>query len=121
MGIADPSIWDGSRGPSIADKMAAEKVYWTKADNERIAGKMQVHSRLMFRPDGVPMLQAFKDCEAFRRIIPAMNYDLIKVEDVDSSSEDHVYDEVRYMCMQFPINAYKPVKVRMKYFNPLED
>lgn len=121
MGIADPSIWDGSRGPSIMDKMAAEKVYWTKADNERIAGKMQVHSRLMFRPDGMPMLQAFKDCEAFRRIIPAMNYDLIKVEDVDSSSEDHVYDEVRYMCMQFPINAYKPVKVRMKYFNPLED
>lgn len=121
MGIADPSIWDGSRGPSIMDKMAAEKVFWNKADNERIAGKMQVHSRLMFRPDGIPMLQAFKGCDAFRRIMPAMNYDLIKVEDVDSSSEDHVYDEVRYMCMQFPIKAVAPSARQRKQFNPLED
>lgn len=120
-GVADPSIWDGSRGPSIADKMAGEKVYWIKADNERIAGKMQVHGRMMFRPDGLPMMQAFSTCDAFRRIIPAINYDIIRVEDVDTSSEDHVYDEVRYMCMYLPVKAVAPVSRQRRVFNPLED
>lgn len=120
-GVADPSIWDQSRGPSVADVMAGKGVYFTPGDNERMPGKMQVHNRLAFRPDGRPMLYVFEDCMAFRNTIQALTYDLIKPEDIDTDSEDHVYDETRYMCMDRPLSAKEPVPFKRKVYNPLED
>ncbi|MEG1813946.1 MAG: phage terminase large subunit, partial [Clostridia bacterium] len=120
-GVADPSIWDSSRGPCVADMMAENGVYWVPGDNERMPGKMQLHRRLAFRPDGKPMLQAFDGCTAFRRIMPSLTYDLIQVEDIDTHGEDHLYDETRYMCMHLPLSlkAKKPETPRRYAFNPL--
>lgn len=38
-GIADPSIFDRSRGKSVADMMAENGVYWSGGDNHRIGRK----------------------------------------------------------------------------------
>lgn len=120
IGIADPSIWDESRGESIASMMERCGVYWDKADNTRIAGKMQIHYRLSFDDDGLPMLYVFETCPNFIRTIPNLVYDPIDVEDVDTKQEDHIYDETRYMCMSNPIKPRLPTKSAPLPYNPLE-
>ncbi len=106
-GVADPSIWDQSRGPSIAEMAAKEGVYFTPGDNARIPGWMQCHYRLQFDEEGYPRMYVFDTCKAFIRTIPLLEYDDHKVEDLDTEGEDHVADEWRYMCMSRPI---KPIK-----------
>jgi len=119
-GICDPSLDDRSRGPSVMDMMRREGIMFVKGDNTRIAGKMQFHYRLRFRPDGMPMFYTFRECKDFIRTIPALNYDDIHVEDVDTHSEDHPYDEGRYMFMARPIDAKEPQKPKARQWNPLE-
>ena len=113
VGIADPSIFDTSHGDSIADLMAREGVYWSPGDNQRIAGKMQYHYRLAFNKDGLPMFYVFDTCREFIRTIPQLVYDEKKVEDIDTTQEDHIYDECRYFLMEHMIarreNTKKPV------------
>lgn len=102
-GIADPSIFDESRGESIAAMMARSGVYFDRGDNSRLAGKMQLHHRLAFDEKGVPMLYVFSTCRNFIRTLPALVYDSADVEDVDTAGEDHIYDECRYVLMEYPI------------------
>lgn len=106
-GVADPAIWQrtGHDGPTIAEIFATEGVYWVRADNDRLAGLMQVHQRLK---EG--KLKIFSNCVHLIRTLPALTYDKIKVEDVDTKQEDHAYDAVRYMCMARPIKSVKPEK-----------
>ena len=58
-GVADPAIFDESRGESIAAMMERSPHFlrWQPGDHTRLAGKMQFHYRLRFAPDGRPMLQ----------------------------------------------------------------
>lgn len=76
-----------------------------RADNDRLAGLMQVHQRLK---EG--KLKIFSNCVHLIRTLPALTYDKIKVEDVDTKQEDHAYDAVRYMCMARPVKTVKPEK-----------
>ena len=39
------------------------------------------------------------------RTIPALVYDDVHVEDIDTTQEDHIYDECRYVLMEHPITA----------------
>ena len=64
---------------------------------------MQVHYRLAFDENGYPMMYIFRNCKAFIRTIPLLQYDKHKPEDLDTEGEDHVADEVRYFCMSRPI------------------
>ena len=51
------------------------------------------------------MLQVFSTCRHFIRTIPSLVYDQRDVEDVESKvSEDHIYDECRYVLMENPIS-----------------
>jgi hypothetical protein len=118
-GIADPSIWDASRGKSVAESASDHKIYFDPGDNERIAGWMQVHYRLAFDENGFPMMYVFENCKAFIRTIPALQYDDHKVEDLDTDGEDHVADEVRYFCMSRPIKARTASKPDQYYKSPL--
>ena len=104
-GIADPSIWDASRGESIAAMMEREGVFWEPGDNKRIPGKQQFHYRLAFDSNGYPMMYVFKTCRHFIRTIPALVYDQVDVEDIDTDGEDHEFDAARYMFMAHPIPA----------------
>lgn len=102
-GVADPSIWDTSRGESVAQSAARYGIYFTPGDNKRIAGWMQMHYRLSFDGEGYPMMYIFENCRAFIRTIPLLCYSRTCPEDLDSSLEDHVADETRYFCMSRPI------------------
>ena len=120
IGVADPAIWDASRGESIAETAARYGVYFTKGDNERIAGWMQCHYRLQFDEDGYPRMYVFNTCRAFIRTIPLLIYDEHKVEDLDTTMEDHVADEWRYFCMSRPIKPIRAVKEQRILFDPLD-
>ena len=102
-GVADPSIFDQSCGESVAEMMEREGIFFDPADNARIAGKMQLHHRLAFDANGVPGLYVFHTCNHFIRTVPALVYDTANVEDVNTAMEDHIYDETRYVAMEFSI------------------
>lgn len=120
--VADPSIFERSRGDSVAQQMEPgddrEGVYFRKADNARIAGKMQYHERLRFGEDGRPMMYVFNTCRAFIRTIPILPYDLKKPEDVDTASEDHAYDAGRYFFMARPAPVREIETVQAPVFDP---
>ena len=102
-GVADPAIWDGETGESIAETAQKYRVYFEKGDHDRLPGWMQCHYRLAFDNDGFPMMYVFNTCKAFIRTVPTLMYDDHRPEDLDSDGEDHVADEWRYMCMSRPI------------------
>ena len=51
--------------------------------------------------------------DVYKRQIPQLVYDEKKVEDIDTTQEDHIYDECRYFLMEHMIarreNTKKPV------------
>jgi hypothetical protein len=119
-GIADPSIFEESRGESIAAMMERVGVYFDKADNSRIPGKMQMHNRFAFDDNGLPMLYVFSTCTNFIRTIPTLVYDELNVEDVDTDCEDHIYDECRYVLMEHPISPPVRKAPELIIFDPLD-
>nr|DAQ85126.1 MAG TPA: Large subunit terminase [Caudoviricetes sp.] len=120
IGVADPAIWDASRGESVADTAARYGVFFTPGDNERIAGWMQCHYRLQFDEDGYPRMYVFNTCRAFIRTVPTLIYDEHRAEDLDTKMEDHVADEWRYFCMSRPIKPIRAVKEPRILFDPLD-
>lgn len=120
IGIADPSIFDESRGESVAYMMSKSPnfIYFNRGDNTRIAGKMQIHYRLAFDDNGSPMFQCFNTCKHFIRTLPNLVYSESKVEDINTDTEDHIYDEFRYVCMNSPISP-KLKKIAPYTYDPL--
>nr|DAW60910.1 MAG TPA: Large subunit terminase [Caudoviricetes sp.] len=102
-GVADPAIWDGETGESIAQCAARHGIYFVKGDHARIPGWMQLHYRLAFDENGYPQMYVFKNCRAFIRTLPLLQYDGSMGEDLDSDGEDHIADETRYFLMSRPI------------------
>ncbi|MBQ8528468.1 MAG: phage terminase large subunit [Clostridia bacterium] len=121
LGIADPSIWDSSRGESIAATAAKNKVIFTPGDNARIAGWAQVHNRMQFDEEGYTRIYFFTTCRSAIRTIPTLVHSETFVEDLDTTGEDHIADEVRYMCMARPVPALRRVanEARVMY-DPLD-
>ena len=120
-GIADPAIYQKNGGESIGGIMEKQGVYWDRADNSRIAGKQQIHNRLAFSDEGRPRLYIFSTCRQFIRTFPCLVYSTTDVEDVDTTGEDHIYDELRYMCMERPVAAIsRRVSSLERAYDPLE-
>jgi len=102
-GVLDPSAFKEDGGPSIAERMVkAGWKTWQRADNQRIPGWDQVRARLVGDGDGRPMLYIFDTCTHLIRTLPALQHDEHKPEDVDTESEDHAGDALRYGCMSRP-------------------
>lgn len=118
--VADPAIWDSSRGESIAETAAKYGIYFTPGDHERIPGWMQVHYRFQFDRNGYPRMYVFNNCKAFIRTIPLMMYSETHPEDLDTKLEDHCPDEVRYMCMSRPVSPIVPIKRKIILSDPLD-
>ena len=119
IGVADPAIFEESTGQSISALMAREGVYFNKADNTRIPGKMQCHYRLAFDDNGRCKFYVFDNCRDFIRTVPSLVYDETHVEDVDTKQEDHIYDEWRYVMMANPMTAPPKRKEELHEFDPL--
>lgn len=128
--VADPAIWSktpnahkyGIKGPSVFQDMQAQGLFFLKADNDRLQGKMQVHKRLEVVMDvdtetgeilsESTLFNCFNSCKEFWRTMPEMRECPKNPEDVDSDSEDHIYDELRYSCM------FKPIKPKLVKTTP---
>ena len=107
------------QGLNKADTAAKYGVYFVPGDHERIAGWMQCQYRLQFDEHGYARCYIFENCTGFIRTIPLMMYDEHKVEDLDTSMEDHIADEWRYMCMNRPVQPLRPVETVTILNDPL--
>ena len=108
--VLDPAAFTQDGGPSIAERLDNA---WRRADNARVArsgamgGWDQVRQRLV-GDDGIPQLYVFSTCTNLIRTLPALQHDPNKPEDVDTDSEDHAADTLRYLCMSRPMTGDKP-------------
>jgi hypothetical protein len=99
--------------PSIQMMYATEGLGTVPADNNRLAGWQAVHAYLAegplcsfhaaarardeWRGDACPKLHVVEGtCPNLVRTLPALPYDPIRVEDVDTKADDHVADALRY-------------------------
>lgn len=118
-GVADPSIWDASRGEAIIESADRNFVYFQPGDNKRIPGWMQCHYRLSFDNDGKPMVYFFNTCRHAIRTLPLLNYSEHSPEDLDTSQEDHFADSFRYFCMSRPIKPNISEQISLPDIDPL--
>lgn len=100
----DPSTFATNGGPSIAEEMARAGIWWKRADNRRVAGQGpvggwdQVRKRL--KGDGeAPMIFFMDCCTHLLRTLPMIPADPVILDDIDTDSEDHAADALRYGCM----------------------
>ena len=113
-GVLDPSAFREDGGPSIAERMAREKVQFKPADNKRISqrgamgGWDQMRARLVGDADSNPMIVCFSTCSASIRTIPVLQHDPDHLEDLDTAAEDHAADDWRYACMSRPWTTQAP-------------
>lgn len=121
-GIADPAIWDESRGKegTIITMFENEGVFFEKGKHDRLSGKMQCHYRFAMDEDNKPMAYIFSTCKPFLRTIPNLIYSTKNTEDVDTTQEDHDYDAMRYFFMSNPISPQRPKQNKVKEWNPLD-
>ena len=103
--IADPAIFDESRGESVARMMSRSPNFliFEKGDHKRLPGKMQFHYRFAFDKEGDCMYQIFNTCKGTIRTLPNLVYSTTHFEDIDTEQEDHLYDAIRYVLMEHPI------------------
>ena len=98
--VADPAIWISNGGISIGEELLANGCFYRKADNKRLAGWQQIRERLGSEE---PLLYIFSTCTNLLRTIPIMQHDHKTPEDLDTTSEDHAVDTLRYLCMSRPL------------------
>lgn len=116
-GPADPSIFTAENGVCIADDMARMRMRFDAADagpGSRKNGAERVRQYLKAAikwPMEEPGLFVFSTCAQFLRTVPIIPRDLKKPDDVDTESEDHIWDETRYRVM-FKRKAVKEQKLQ---------
>jgi hypothetical protein len=107
-GVLDSSLWHkrGDTGPSIAERMILKGCRWRPADRSRgsrIAGKNEIHRRLQVDEyTGEPRMVIFHTCRNLISQLPSIPLSKTNPEDVDTHSEDHLYDALRYGVMSRP-------------------
>lgn len=115
-GIMDSSVWSrrGDIGPPIPEIMRNNGCVWRPSDRSggsRHSGKMEVHRRLRIFTDenGQPnaKLKFFRNCRNLIRTLPVLPLDINDLEDINTKSDDHCYDSLRYGLMSRPIDAAK--------------
>ena len=106
-GVADPSVWDESRGKtgSTIEIFRKYGIFFEKGKNARLSGLIQVHNRLKFDENGNSMFYVFSTCRNVIRTMPDLVYSKQNDEDIDTDGEDHIYDALRYLFMERPISA----------------
>lgn len=120
IGVADPSIWDASRGDAIIEAADRNFVFFYPGDNKRLPGWMQCHYRLSFDDEGYPMVYFFNTCKDAIRTLPLLTYSEKCPEDLDTDGEDHFADSFRYFCMSRPIKPCRQNPSAQDLDDPLD-
>jgi|TARA_R110000751_G_scaffold5310_1_gene24387 hypothetical protein len=117
-GILDSSLWHkrGDTGPSLAEQMTMRGCRFRPSDRSkgsRVSGKNEIHRRLQVDEyTKEPRLVFFNTCTNVASQLPALPIDKKNPEDIDTHSEDHLYDALRYGIMsrpRFSIFDYDPM------------
>lgn len=89
------------KSTSIADQfVAAHEDFRGKlkpGSKERVSGWENLHNWLSLAPDGRPYWLITDNCVNLIRTLPELVHDEYKVEDVNTTGEDHAADDQRYM------------------------
>jgi len=135
--VIDPSAWikgkeKGNEAMSGADimedtykeRMKEQKktgaLTLLRGNNDRLNGWTAVREYLkpMMRKEVVmAKLQVFDNCRELIRTLPALVFDAIRVEDVDTDGEDHGPDAIRYGIMTKPVAGKTQEEVLDDFFN----
>jgi hypothetical protein len=130
--VIDPSAWikgkekdtEAISGADIMEsvykEVAKKTLMLMRGNNDRINGWRTVREYLkpiMTQDERViAKLQVFSTCFEFIRTFPALVYDAIRVEDVDTDGEDHSGDSIRYGLMSKPIPSRTQEQVIQDFF-----
>ena len=127
-GVLDSSLWHkrGDTGPSLAEQMIMKGCRWRPSDRSkgsRVSGKNELHRRLQVDEyTGEARLVFFDNCVNTISQIPAIPLDKNNPEDVDTKSEDHLYDALRYGIMSRPrFNIFDfDVPINQRQYEPAD-
>ena len=115
-GPADSAIFTVQDGKSIADKHRIDGIFWEEA-KKGPGSRMHAWSeirQLLSNSLKSPMedkgLFITENCLQFKRTIPVIQRDKKNLDDVDTSSEDHICDETGYM-VRWEMRFIKKVKI----------
>lgn len=104
-GLLDYEAWAkrGEEGPTAGLSMQNMGIRLFKANKNRAAGIEQCLERLSLE-DGKPKLYIFGDrCPNLVRTLPALRADPRNPNDVDTDDEDHLFDALKYLLLDWPV------------------
>jgi hypothetical protein len=108
-----------SETETIEKKMADEGVSWTPSDKSKGSRKIGLQvfrDRLEASIRGEDAGILFMDCcRASTALLPELPRDEKEPDDVDTSAEDHIYDEVRYTCLSAGDRTAKVIKIQFPH------
>jgi len=108
-GVLDSSCWHkrGDTGPSLAEQMILEGCKFRPSDRSRgsrVSGKNEIHRLLRVDEDtDMAGIQIFNTCTNLIAQLPILPLDKRNPEDIDTHSEDHLYDALRYGIQSRPV------------------
>jgi hypothetical protein len=117
-GPADNSIRDvrESEVDTIEKLMADQGIRWTECDKSpgsRINGLQLFRDRLQAsKVKEKPGIYFMRNCKACVETLPALPRDSKNPDDVDTDSEDHLYDAVRYRVLKANNRFAEKIKVQ---------
>lgn len=109
MGVADHNIFDKSNGSCTYDTLKKYGLKFRPADKgplSRVKGWEVMRDKLQASIPGKyggredPGLYIFNTCPYFIELVPALVRSQKNPDDIDTESEDHIADEVRYFLRQ---------------------
>ena len=113
-----PDYKGGGQGPSTAEIFARQKIYLTVGDPSRTLKIRQFRERLKVPKDDNgniidrPMMLIYNTCKQFIRTIPSIVTAKNDPEEIDTTGEDHVFDEVSHICMARPMALVFPKELK---------
>lgn len=120
---SDPAIVgpNGDTGESIRETFAKNKIYFNLGKNKRHIGWQRVRQLLATAPDGKPWLMVHPDCAYLIRSLSSAISAKNDAEDVDTNSDDHALDALRYGAMSRPSPSRTPVANSSRTFKAKQE
>jgi hypothetical protein len=112
---AKPDYVRGGQAPSTAEVFAEKGIMMNCVHPDRKMKLRQFREYMRIPRDktglviNMPMVRVFPCCESFIRTVPSLCYDDNNREDIDSSQEDHVFDESCLVVQARPRASAAPV------------
>lgn len=123
-GIGDSSMFNpqSDGGRSISDLMRDKwrelhKDHWTIMEpgtKNRLGRVATVHNWLSIGPDDLPYWMITETCPYIIESLPALIYDELKVDDVNTKLDDHGYDSISYFLYRVPFMSVKKGPISYK-------